>query len=128
MFHALLTYYTCLPACVVNKREGLTISPLLTWQHRRSTKSLRVTDVAKQADLHGAIIKVVRSSSCPQMVGLEGVLTRETKSTFEIVTKDGSARIVRKDGCTVNVVVNGMLFSLEGTRMIGRTQLAAGTT
>ena len=39
------------------------------------------------ADLHGAEIKVVRSR-CPSRVGLSGIVIKETKMTFEVVTKD----------------------------------------
>lgn len=39
------------------------------------------------ADLHGAEMKVVRSR-CPSRVGIQGIMVKETKMTFEIVTKD----------------------------------------
>lgn len=38
------------------------------------------------ADMHGAIISVVRSR-CVSRVGLEGIVVRDTRYTFEIVTK-----------------------------------------
>jgi len=39
------------------------------------------------ADLHGAEMKVVRSR-CPSRVGIKGIMVKETKMTFEIVTKE----------------------------------------
>lgn len=37
-------------------------------------------------DFHGAIMKVVRSR-CPSRVGIEGIMVKETKMCFELVTK-----------------------------------------
>ncbi|KAI5801449.1 Rof/RNase P-like protein [Peziza echinospora] len=39
------------------------------------------------ADLHGAEVKIVRSR-CPTRVGLKGIIVKETKMTFEVVTKE----------------------------------------
>ncbi len=74
-------------------------------------------------DLRGAVVKVIRSSSCPQLVDLEGILTRETHATFEIVTRDGTARTIRKNGSVVNLSFKGTLVSLDGTRMVGRKMI-----
>ena len=38
------------------------------------------------ADYHGALLKVVRSR-CAGMVGLEGIVVRDTKFTFQMITK-----------------------------------------
>lgn len=38
------------------------------------------------ADMHGALLSVVRSR-CVSRVGLEGIVVRDTRFTFEIVTK-----------------------------------------
>lgn len=37
------------------------------------------------ADYHGALVEVVRSR-CPGRIGLKGIVVRDTRSTFEIVT------------------------------------------
>jgi ribonuclease P protein subunit POP4 len=37
------------------------------------------------ADYHGALVEVVRSR-CVSRVGVRGIVVRDTKSTFEIVT------------------------------------------
>lgn len=38
------------------------------------------------ADMHGALVRVVRSR-CVSRVGLEGIIVRDTRFTFEIITK-----------------------------------------
>jgi ribonuclease P protein subunit POP4 len=48
------------------------------------------------ADFHGAKVKVVRSR-CLSRVGLEGIVIRDTKFTFEIVTEKDEIKVVPKE-------------------------------
>ncbi|KAJ4352584.1 uncharacterized protein N0V89_007933 [Didymosphaeria variabile] len=48
------------------------------------------------ADMHGAIVEVVRSR-CPSRVGLQGIVVRDTKFTFEIITKKDKVKVVPKE-------------------------------
>lgn len=48
------------------------------------------------ADFHGARIKVVRSR-CAGRVGLEGIVIRDTKFTFEVVTRGDEVKILPKE-------------------------------
>lgn len=48
------------------------------------------------ADMHGAIIEVVRSR-CPSRVGLKGIVVRDSKFTFEIVTEKDKVKTVPKE-------------------------------
>lgn len=43
------------------------------------------------ADFHGAIMKVVRSR-CLSRVGIEGIIAKETKMCFEIVTRKNQVK------------------------------------
>lgn len=58
--------------------------------HAEKGKALMVgQDLAAKlmsADLHGSHMKVVRSR-CPSRVGIKGIMVKETKMTFEIITK-----------------------------------------
>ena len=58
--------------------------------HAEKGKALMVgQDLAARfmsADLHGSHMKVVRSR-CPSRVGVKGIMVKETKMTFEIITK-----------------------------------------
>ncbi|KAF9739234.1 hypothetical protein PMIN06_005259 [Paraphaeosphaeria minitans] len=48
------------------------------------------------ADMHGAIVEVVRSR-CPSRVGLEGIVVRDTKYTFEIITMKNVVKALPKE-------------------------------
>lgn len=43
------------------------------------------------ADMHGALVSVVRSR-CVSRVGLEGIIVRDTRFTFEIITKNNAVK------------------------------------
>jgi ribonuclease P protein subunit POP4 len=48
------------------------------------------------ADMHGAALRVVRSR-CVGRVGLEGIVVRDTRFTFEIVTRGDTVKSVPKE-------------------------------
>ncbi|KZM24022.1 Ribonuclease P [Ascochyta rabiei] len=48
------------------------------------------------ADMHGAVLSVVRSR-CVSRVGLEGIVVRDTRYTFEIVTRGDTVKSVPKE-------------------------------
>ncbi|KAF5666346.1 ribonuclease P subunit POP4 [Fusarium heterosporum] len=60
------------------------------------------------AEFHGAPIQVVRSH-CPSRVGIQGVVVRDRKFVFEIITKKRGLKIVPKEGTTfrVEILANG---------------------
>ncbi|KAF2129548.1 RNase P/MRP, p29 subunit [Dothidotthia symphoricarpi CBS 119687] len=48
------------------------------------------------ADMHGALVSVVRSR-CVSRVGLEGIVVRDTRFTFEIVTRADVVKAIPKE-------------------------------
>ncbi|CAO2654892.1 Nn.00g116250.m01.CDS01 [Neocucurbitaria sp. VM-36] len=48
------------------------------------------------ADMHGALLSVVRSR-CVSRVGLEGIVVRDTRFTFEIITKRNVVKAIPKE-------------------------------
>ncbi|KAI4703990.1 hypothetical protein J4E81_001054 [Alternaria sp. BMP 2799] len=48
------------------------------------------------ADMHGALVSVVRSR-CVSRVGLEGIIVRDTRFTFEIITKNNAVKSIPKE-------------------------------
>lgn len=48
------------------------------------------------ADYHGAMLEIVRSR-CVSRVGLNGIVVRDTKFTFEMITKRNELKIVPKE-------------------------------
>ena len=56
------------------------------------------------ADMHGAGVEVVRSR-CAGRVGIRGIVVRDTRGTFEVVTKGGRVKRVPKEGGVFRVRV-----------------------
>jgi ribonuclease P protein subunit POP4 len=52
--------------------------------------------VMVSADYHGALVEVTRCK-CPSRVGLKGIVVKDTKFTFEIVTKRDVVKTVPKE-------------------------------
>ena len=48
------------------------------------------------ADYHGALVEVVRSR-CPSRVGLKGIVVKDTKFTFEVVTTKDALKAIPKE-------------------------------
>jgi ribonuclease P protein subunit POP4 len=48
------------------------------------------------ADMHGAVLEVVRSR-CVSRVGLKGIVVRDTKFTFEIITEKNVVKEIPKE-------------------------------
>lgn len=56
------------------------------------------------ADFHGAVVEAVRSS-CVERVGLKGVVVKDTKFTFVIVTKNNKLRTMPKEGTIFQIQI-----------------------
>ncbi|KAK9383367.1 uncharacterized protein V2V93DRAFT_364942 [Kockiozyma suomiensis] len=57
------------------------------------------------ADLHGAFITVHRAR-CVSRVGMQGIVIRETRSSFTIVTKQDTLKMIPKEGTVFRVPVS----------------------
>ncbi|CAL1604595.1 unnamed protein product [Knipowitschia caucasica] len=67
-----------------------------------------------KADLHGAIIKVVRSK-CAAYVGLTGILIQEFKHIFKIITKKDKLKVIPKRLSVFEIEVNGFVSHIYGS-------------
>lgn len=56
------------------------------------------------ADFHGALVEVVRSR-CPSRVGLRGIVVKDSRFVFEIVTEGDQVKVVPKEGTVFRVDV-----------------------
>lgn len=56
------------------------------------------------ADFHGAEVEVVRSR-CPSRVGVKGIVVKDSRHVFEIVTKKDEVKVLPKEGTIFKVVV-----------------------
>ncbi|RVE74979.1 hypothetical protein OJAV_G00027320 [Oryzias javanicus] len=68
-----------------------------------------------RADLHGAIITVVRSK-CPSYVGVSGILLQEFKHVFKIITADDRLKVIPKRNSVFSVEVDGFVSHIFGSR------------
>ncbi|KAH8651012.1 Rof/RNase P-like protein [Xylariales sp. PMI_506] len=56
------------------------------------------------ADFHGAEIEVSRSR-CPGRVGTRGIVIKDSRFAFEVITRKNHVRIVPKEGTTFRIVI-----------------------
>ncbi|XP_024138513.1 ribonuclease P protein subunit p29 isoform X2 [Oryzias melastigma] len=68
-----------------------------------------------KADLHGAIITVVRSK-CPSYVGLSGILLQEFKHVFKIITAEDRLKVIPKRNSVFSVEIDGFVSHIFGSR------------
>ena len=57
------------------------------------------------AEYHGAEVEVVRSR-CPGRVGLQGIVLRDRKFVFEVITKKRGVKMIPKEGTTFRIQVH----------------------
>ncbi|KAI0131787.1 Rof/RNase P-like protein [Xylariales sp. AK1849] len=60
--------------------------------------------ILSAADYHGAEMEVARSR-CPSRVGLRGIVIKDSRFAFDIITKKNKVKIVPKEGTTFRIRV-----------------------
>jgi ribonuclease P protein subunit POP4 len=65
-------------------------------EERASVTAQSCGQMLASADMHGAILEVVRSR-CVSRVGLKGIVVRDTKFTFELITEKNTMKSVPKE-------------------------------
>ena len=86
-----------------------------------------VLQYVKQADLHGAIINVVRSK-CKNLIGLRGIVLQEKRNVFVILTKANLIKTIPKHDNLFEIEINECKFTLVGTNMCIKTELRVTKT
>ncbi|XP_052817196.1 ribonuclease P protein subunit p29-like [Mya arenaria] len=66
-----------------------------------------------KADYHGCYI-VVRSSRCPSLVGLAGIVVMETKNMVKVIGKDNRLKSIPKMHSVFSFELDGFLFTIHG--------------
>ena len=56
------------------------------------------------ADFHGAVVEVTRSR-CPSRVGIRGIVVKDSRFVFEVITRKNRVKIVPKEGTVFRVDV-----------------------
>lgn len=72
------------------------------------------------ADLHGAILRVVECK-VDSLIGLVGIMIRETAETFGIITQDNKFRVVPKRNAVFMLQADCWKITLHGNKYTSRT-------
>lgn len=102
---------------------------ILDLKHGKKTyvEPLGAGPILVSADYHGALVEVVRSR-CASRVGLKGIVVKDTKFTFEIVTKSNMVKTVPKEHTVFRFEVpfeedgpsQPLLFEIHGSHFQSR--------
>jgi len=79
----------------------------------KANSPFEMSSLLLKADLHGAIVKVVKSI-IPSLVGIEGIILQETTKTFKIIVPENILKVVPKKKNVFTFVVGGFLVTLHG--------------
>jgi len=66
------------------------------------------------ADYHGAELEVVRSK-CVSRVGVKGIVIKETRFTFELITKNNTVKAIPKEGTVFRFTLSPSLATKSDT-------------
>lgn len=91
-------------------------------KHRQELARLHVTPAMAgprlaSADFHGAHVSVVRSS-CVSRVGVRGIVVRDTKFTFVVITKANEIKTLPKEGSVFRFEVPSVGAALPGEQPV----------
>ncbi|KAK3687007.1 hypothetical protein LTR37_019259 [Vermiconidia calcicola] len=79
------------------QKRALCIYDIPTSQQKRTyVDALSAGPLLVSADYHGALVEVTRSR-CVSRVGMKGIVVKDTKFTFEIVTRKDELKIMPKE-------------------------------
>jgi ribonuclease P protein subunit POP4 len=72
-----------------------------------------------KADYHGAMLKVMASEN-PSLIGHEGIVVRETKNMFHIITRQDQLKILPKSVCLFLCTCRSRLLKIFGNNFCAR--------
>ncbi|XP_055350524.1 ribonuclease P protein subunit p29-like [Paramacrobiotus metropolitanus] len=87
--------------------------------HLQSSGVNNTQEDLTKADYHGAMLKVVESNN-PSLVGVEGIVTRETRNTFHLITRADQLKIIPKSVCTFEYAVGNVRVKIYGVNFCSR--------
>ncbi|KAH8742176.1 POP4 like ribonuclease P protein subunit [Cryptosporidium ryanae] len=79
-------------------------------------KLSQLSQFVSQADFHGSIIKVI-SSRNKECINVEGIVIKETKETFLVISKDNKPRTLLKNHTIFSMEFNNYVIVLYGTQL-----------
>mmetsp|Transcript_40118 Transcript_40118/g.105280 ORF Transcript_40118/g.105280 Transcript_40118/m.105280 type:complete len:110 (+) Transcript_40118:544-873(+) len=76
-----------------------------------------VLAAVQNADLHGSKVAVL-SARNPGIVGVSGIVVKDTARTFVIISEDNRTRIVPKEGLSFAVEALGCRVAMDGQSLL----------
>ncbi|XP_071091853.1 ribonuclease P protein subunit p29-like [Haliotis cracherodii] len=96
------------------------VKDLIDFQHLNEKNHVTATMKFMKADLHGCIITVQRSK-CASYVGTTGIVLKESRNMFLIITADNRVKDIPKQNSVFTVKVEGFLFTVHGNHFKVKT-------
>ncbi|VDK64906.1 unnamed protein product [Anisakis simplex] len=66
-----------------------------------------------KVDFHGSLL-MVSDADNPSQIGLHGIVARETRQTFQLITKDDRLIVIPKQGTVFRFVFEGKVYTIYG--------------
>ena len=84
-----------------------------------SPLSLHADERLLKIEYHGACVTVV-NAKCSTLIGLRGIVVKETKQLFQMVTECDELNTVSKRGCIFMFEIDGFRVKINGDAIVGR--------
>ena len=80
---------------------------------------IRAEERVLKIDYHGAKFEV-KKSKCESFVGISGIIVKETKNMFEIITQQNELKAIPKRETLFEFLIHGHKISIYGNAIVGR--------
>ncbi|XP_073971747.1 ribonuclease P/MRP subunit POP4 [Rhodnius prolixus] len=78
-----------------------------------------ITQQMLKADFHGAVMEV-HKSTCPNLVGINGIVVFETRNVIKLLGKDNITRSVPKQNCEFKLKISNFIITFLGKNLLIR--------
>lgn len=89
------------------------------FSNKDSQVCIRAEERILKVDYHGAEI-LVKNSKCKSYVGCKGIIVKETKNMFEMITAANELKLIPKRETLFELCVHGFKVTIYGNAIIGR--------
>ena len=80
----------------------------------------QISMLIHKSDYHGSIL-TVSHSKCASLVGQKGIIIKDTKGTFSIISKDNVLRVIPKSDSIFELSWKGLKFTIFGKHICYRS-------
>ena len=90
-----------------------------TFKSGSNELSIRADERLLKIDFHGALFTVI-NSKCPSLIGLRGIVAKETKLMFQLVTECDELKTVPKKNSIFMMEVDKFRIKMNGDAIVGK--------